>query len=765
VTLGLVFSLALSLAQAGVSGTVSDATGGVVAGADVTLRTDGGPEHRTRTGQDGGFSFDVPADAAILIVRAAGFAPIEHRVSGPGHVEFVLSPAGVLDAVTVTPTRTEARLGSIPASVTVLDAHDVQTTAAVVADDLLRQVPTFSLFRRTSSLSSHPTSQGVSLRGIGPSGVSRTLVLMDDIPFNDPFGGWVYWTRVPLDSVDRVEVVDGPSSNLYGSYAMGGVINIVSRRPSARTMDVRAQYGSRDSPKVDLFASDVWKSLGVSIEGNAFSTDGFPIVVGSERGAVDTDARVEFRNVNVRLDHRPGGRLHAFARSGSFREVRDNGKVSTFTGDPEANDTTWRFVNGGLGVVLPDRSELELRLFADFETFHSTFLAVPNLTTRAIGRMSLDQRVPTRGVGGMIQWSRAFGGRHHVTAGADWRSVDGDSKEQVLDAVTGTTVVTERVSGGRQRSLGAFVQDIFTPAPDLTVTLSARIDNWKNLDGHNLETTVATGLPTPGHQPDIPDRADTVASPRIAALYRLTERVSAWGALAWGFRAPTLNELYRQFRVGATLTLANDQLGPERLVGGEAGLNLAVTRDLTIRTTWYDSRVKYPVSNVTIAANTQQRQNLGRTHIRGLQADVDYRLGSSWTLSGGYLFSRARVTAFDANPDLVGNVLPQVPRHRGSVQALYSHPQLAAVGFSLRFVGRQFDDDQNLRTVPGQDEPGLPGFFVSDLTASRAITRRLQAFVGVQNLFGEEYFVGTNPTTVGSPRLVHAGVRVRLAGG
>ena len=108
-----------------------------------------------------------------------------------------------------------------------------QQSPAVVADDVLRQVPTFSLFRRTSSIVANPTAQGVSLRGIGPSGVSRTLVLLDDIPFNDPFGGWVYWTRVPMMNAERIEVIDGATSSLYGNYAMGGVINIVTQPPDA----------------------------------------------------------------------------------------------------------------------------------------------------------------------------------------------------------------------------------------------------------------------------------------------------------------------------------------------------------------------------------------------------------------------------------------------------------------------------------------------------------------------------------------------------
>ncbi len=91
-------------------------------------------------------------------------------------------------------TRTEQQIGEMPASATVVRAEEIKQSPAVAADDILRQVPTFSLFRRTSSLAAHPTTQGVSLRGVGPSGVSRTLVLIDDVPFNDPFGGWVYWT-------------------------------------------------------------------------------------------------------------------------------------------------------------------------------------------------------------------------------------------------------------------------------------------------------------------------------------------------------------------------------------------------------------------------------------------------------------------------------------------------------------------------------------------------------------------------------------------
>jgi iron complex outermembrane recepter protein len=382
--------------------------------------------------------------------------------------------------------------------------------------------------------------------------------------------------------------------------------------------------------------------------------------------------------------------------------------------------------------------------------------------------MTLNQRVPSTSVGGMVQWSRALSGKQFFSAGTDWRWVDGDSEEDGLDAVTGTSVTLKRNSGGTQRSLGVFAQDVISPVDSLTITLSARLDQWRNYNGHNLEAAHPSGVPTTNNAPALPDRDDTVVSPRAAARYHINSNLSVWGDIGAGFRAPTLNELYRQFRVGTVLTLANNQLGPERLVGGEFGASYMPRRNVLLRATWFDNRVEDPVSNVTIAtagaAVTQQRQNLGKTRIRGLQTDVEVRIGASWRIAGGYLYEQAEVREFAANPALVGNALPQVPEHRGSVQLVYSNPKFLDFAFLVQALGAQFDDDLNVRTVPGISEPGLPGYGVASFTASRAVGRNVEAFFGVQNLFDTEYFVGTLPTTVGSPRLVTGGVRVKFAG-
>ena len=781
----LAFLLALTLAQAPLTGIVKDPTGLAVPGASVTIKTDTGSSVQTVTGPDGRFTFDrVPEGRATLVVLAGGFAQKEQPLE-PGTMEIVLSPASLFEEVTVTPSRTEQRLGDTPASVTVLDSRQIEQSAAVVADDVLRQLPTFSLFRRTSSVAAHPTAQGVSLRGIGPSGVSRTLVLIDDVPFNDPFGGWVYWTRVPLGAVDRIEMVDGSTSSLYGNYAMGGVINIVTSRPSRRTAELSAQYGNRGTPKFDFFGSDVWRNLGIAVEGSFFDTDGYPQVAEPERGPIDTNVTVEFRNFNTKVDYSPTSNISTFFRVGYFREERDNAKKVIFPNNPtipEANDTSWTAVSGGVRMILPDSSSLQARVFGDVETFRSNFLAVPDLIARDQARVTLNQRVPTNGFGGMVQWSRAVGTRNFLSAGVDWRWVDGDSEEDAMNA-TSTAVLTHRVSGGTQRSYGVFIQDVFTPTDRLSLTMSLRVDDWKNYDGHNLETTVATGNPVPpgtgpggvpiGNQPNLPDRKDTAISPRGGATYRISDRLSVWGSASGGFRAPTLNELYRQFRVGARLVLANSQLGPESLVGGEAGVNLIATENVTVRGTWYINGIENPVSNVTIGTNTQQRQNLGRTKVQGFQTDLEYRLGTQWRVAGAYLFNDAKVTEYAANPDLVGKYLPQVPQHRGSIQFAYTDPRFVNLALNLQMAGKQYDDDLNAQGVPANgcavqsqscDNPGLPGFTVLDFTASRALGGGVDVFFGVQNILDEEFYVQTNPTTIGAPRLVQGGVRVRFAG-
>jgi iron complex outermembrane recepter protein len=784
----IILALALLLQSAGgreVDITVRDPQGLAVADARITITEKTTGARKTAvTSTDGAHITGLSAGQYDVRVEKDGFTPqtvvANLETQSSASVDISLEVGGLQERMVVAVTRNEQEVGNVPASVTLVSADELKESPAIAADDILRQVPSFSLFRRTSSLAAHPTAQGVSLRGVGPSGVSRTLVLIDNIPFNDPFGGWVYWTRIPMGSVRQIEIIDSTNSALYGNYALGGVMNILTAPPEGKTFKLRSTVGGRQTAKEEFFASGAWNKFGAAVEGTVLDTNGYFIVPLTEggaplRGPVDTRASVNNENMNVKLQYDPTERISTFVRGGYFNEHRINGKFD------ETNDSLWKYLSGGFRMRMADSSDLQASLWGNWERFHSTFLAITSTggVSRNTSRLTLRQGVPTEDTGGMVQWSKGLGSKNYLTAGVDWRWVDGDSNEDVMNATNPLVVQTYRVSGGTQMSEGVFIQDLFSLTPKFQLTMSARLDHWRNYDSHNLETTAATGQPTSGNAPSCdPDptvtnclvtKKNTVGSPKVGAVYHLTDKISLWTGLSWGFRAPTLNELYRQFRVGNILTLANEKLGPERLVSGEGGVSYTPLRNLTWRSTWFVNRFTNPVSNVTIATGTatgipgvatlRQRQNLSRARIWGLQSDVDYRLLNYWKFGLSYLYEDATVQ--ESRPDstgtsLAGKQLAEVPRHRGAADVSYSNPKFVTASASVQFVGGQWDDDINTLW--------LPYYASMDFNVSRRIGRNLEAFFGIQNLLDREFYVQRNPTTVGAPRFVSGGLEITWNG-
>jgi outer membrane receptor protein involved in Fe transport len=785
-TIILALALFLQAADRQVVITVRDTQGLAVHGARITLTEQQGSTRKTVVSSTDGARieglgpgvYDVRIEASGFAVKTVS-ADLRSQPSATLNVDLEL--ARLTEERVEVVTRTEQLVGDVPASVSVVRAEVFQQSPAIAADDVLRQVPTFSLFRRTSSLAAHPTNQGVSLRGVGPSGAGRTLVLIDNVPFNDPFGGWVYWTRIPVASVERVEMVEGANSSVYGNYALGGVINIVTTPPEGRTFTLRTSIAGRTTHKVDVFGASAWDKFGIAAEGSVFDTNGYWVVPETEggfplRGIIDSRATVDYENFNLKTDFTPTDGITAFLRGGYFSEDRVNAKGPTTIGiaqPSENNHTIWKTVNGGVRIRFGDQSDLQARLWGNFETFHSNFHALPFAPDRNSSRLTVLQRVPTNDTGGMAQWSRALGSRNYFTIGTDWRWVDGDSNETVMNSPGSTAPMTYRVSGGTQQSVGVFIQDLISITSRFQLTLSGRLDHWKNYDSHNLQTSATTGQPLATNRPScndepnnpncLADKDNTIGSPRIGAVYHVNDTVSVWGSVSWGFRAPTLNELYRQFAVGTVTTLANDQLGPERLVGGEGGVTVSPHRNLTWRSTWFVNKFTNPISNVTIVktptATTRQRQNLGKAKIWGLQSDVEYRFANYWHVAMAYLYDVAKVTEARADAEgnsLVGKYLAEVPMHRGSVELAYSNPKFVTASASLQITGGQYDDDLNTLW--------LPYYNTVDINVSRNLTRGLQAFFGVQNLFDRVFYVQRNPTTNGAPLLVTGGLEWKWNG-
>ncbi|HEY6253721.1 MAG TPA: TonB-dependent receptor plug domain-containing protein [Candidatus Angelobacter sp.] len=291
---GLLLSAALAWSQAGsrtVHGTVRDPRGYVVSGATIKLQGTG-YEHAATSGTDGGFRIEgAPREPLTLSVDAARFANFTASLSADNdQLDVVLHPATVSQEINVTANRVGTPLGDTAESVEALSRQEIESAAAESVDQVLREVPGFTLFRRSDSRTANPTSQGASLRGIGGNGASRSVVLFDDIPLNDPFGGWVYWGRIPREDVNSIEVLRGGGSSLYGSDALSGVVNVTPLRAPGNLISAEVSGGSESTPDVSLATSWLLKSWSLGTTGEFFRTDGYILVPSGQRGTVDTPA-------------------------------------------------------------------------------------------------------------------------------------------------------------------------------------------------------------------------------------------------------------------------------------------------------------------------------------------------------------------------------------------------------------------------------------------------------------------------------------------
>jgi outer membrane receptor protein involved in Fe transport len=594
-------------------------------------------------------------------------------------------PPPLHQVMVVTAERSQQELAQAASLVSVLNATDILKTPALTLDDQLRRVPGFSLFRRTSSLVAHPTTQGVSLRGIGPSGAGRSLVLFNGIPLNDPFGGWVYWNRIPPPAVESVEVVRGAASQLYGSAAMGGAIQLFSPRPGARVIEVRQQYGTHSIYDTAILVSEKPGRFGYTAAGRVFGTDGFHIVAEPNRGAIDIPARSAFQTLLGRLEY---GDFHVAANF--FHEKRGNGT---------------RLQNNSSHMTLIDvgyrRPSWSWNFYGQPGLFQSTFSAIG--ARRATETLAEVQRTPTAALGSAFSFSR-----RRLVGGADWRYARAMSRGQNFG--------------------GVFLQDRFALAPRVDLLAGIRLDTWQNQSTH------------------------ATVNPRAGFVVRAAESVTLRAAGYRGFRAPTLNEIYRPFRAGNVLTIGNPGLGEERLWGAEAGADVHPRGWFLLRVNGFWNSLANPVANVTVSSTPslilRQRRNLGGARVKGFEAEAQARPGDRWHLRAGWLYSDARVE----NSSLR---LVQTARHQGSVGVTWFGP--VTVTLEGRAYSKQFDDDLN--RLP------LGGYPVFDFSVRRALLPAADLFFAMENALGRPYAVARTPVEqLGTPRLIHGGVRFHFRG-
>jgi outer membrane receptor protein involved in Fe transport len=660
---------------------------------------------------------------------------------------------GVLPDVTVTADRLPTGAAEEVFSPQVISREEIETAPQMRLDDILRNAsPGFSLFRRSSSRVANPTTQGVSLRNLGPNGAGRTLVLLDGLPLNDPFAGWVPWTRVPPASVREIIVNPGGGAGLFGNAALAGTIHLLGSESSRSYARLLGTVGDCDTYEAALDTRMETGKVGLSTFVDRFSTDGYPVLQANQRGPVDTSADADSWLWQSRLDWQPDGHTRLALSGAVFEEHRNNGTQLT------RNATRGEDFSLAAQRAFPDLDgEMRVQTYLQRRRYRSTFTSVNEDRTQETP--ALDQfDVPATAAGGSAVWSQQLGDAHRVVGGVDARWVEGETNEFYFRS--GDAFTRLRNAGGRQLFVGAFFEENWQATDAVSLVVGGRVDYWRQYDGLRVERERGGGVVLQDTRFD--DQDGFAPNGRIGLHAKLARSIQARAAAYTGFRAPTLNELYRPFRVGNDITEANAALDPERLIGAEVGVEWEPVERFSFSVTGFYNRLRDAVGNVTIGEGPgtfdpggfvptggvlRERQNLDRVEVIGVEAKLIWQMAPTVRLRAQYLFTHPTVTRASEAPVLEGKQLAQAPEHI-AVAALEWTPGHWQTSAQIRYVGEQFEDDLNTLT--------LAPFTTVDLSLGYQFNTQLSASLKVENLFDTEAETGKTASglvNIGAPRL------------
>ena len=725
------WSVAAVAAERTVKVCVKDERGGAVAGAVIATGTVG-----VTTDASGCAQVRVEGAQSTVVVSHVGFAAATQAVGAGDELDVVLRVAAANSLVEVTAARTPLALDASASSIRTLPAVELKEIPGFTLDDRLRQVAGFQLFRRTSSWVANPTTQGTSLRGLGSTAASRTLVLSDQVPLNDAFGGWIHWNEIPQLAMREVELMRGGASDLYGSSAIGGVIDVVPVVPESLEYALDASGASESTSTVNGLLAGTVKGVSGLGAMTLFRTGGYILTAPEVRGPVDVPSNVHSQTGRLEFRHVFGGDNSViFLRGNLLNEARNNGTPLT------TNATRiWRYAGGG-DWNGTSTGRFLLRLHGANQGYRQSFSSVnAGRTTERLTRL---QEVPSAQMGAVGQWARTFGAWTAV-AGADVLDTRGtDDETPVVNGVLQRTVSTS----ARQRDTGVYGELLWQPRT-WSVALSSRVDHFASFDARQVGATPV---------PVLPEIAETIFDPRLGVVKQLRGGVSLTASAFRAFRGPSLNELYRTGQVGQQTTLANPALRSERATGWEAGGLVNLRRIGSVRASYFWTQVNRPVAAVAIlttpTSQLLQRQNLGQLTSKGVTLEAEIRPVEFVVVKAGYQYADSTVTKFQADPTLVGKWTPQVPRNSASVEARMEKARWGVFGVYLRTSGQQFDDSANqFRLAP---------YAQVDLYAEHPFGRRLSVWASVQNVADTRVEAGRTPLlTLGAPRIVAGGIRV-----
>ncbi len=633
-----------------------------------------------------------------------------------------------IDEIVVTATKTERNLKEIPVKASVIQSSEIQSLPSMQVDDVLQYITGLNV-RRTSGIFSMRPS--VTLRALSGDEQSRTLVLMNGVPINTSDEGGVNWNRINTYDIERIETFKGPGSSLYGNNAMGGVINIITKKPQ-KPQEIHGglSYGTFNTLRQDLnvrLRTD--EGYYGTISQFYLQSNGYNNVLKEDLTQYDIARSLNETGISARAGFDASKWLNWELQYDLFRDKRGEGyQIHTPEGVYRNFNTNFLRgrLKGGNNAFLYD-----LNVYYQLENYYDI-----NERFRGENYSRYDVNSYREDLGAILNTSTEITKSNTLTGGIEFKqgSIDGGDYYQTepFDTV---------MNSGKTRTMAVYVQDEQGLLDNkIRIIGGLRFDHVRFFDGRFYSTN-------PWEEtPELKNNTWTELSPRLGARFNFIEQVSAYVSYAHGFRASILDDLTRTGWMWVGPKYSNPELGPESMDNYEAGLDLYPFDGLKISPSVYyatgDDFLYYVATGDMLYGrfNVYRRENVTSVNMRGIELDVDYKILENLRMKAGYTFNESKIDKFKEMPDLEGKYLKYVPRHNVNTFIIWKN-RFVNTSFAGLYKGKQFANDDNTEKI----KP----YFTFNLSLSKVLFDKYMVSLDIHDLLDNQHLETINSISPG----------------
>lgn len=652
----------------------------------------------------------------LAVALTVGFALSSMSFASAAAAE---DPVFDLDQVVVSATKTEKKVKDVPAAVEVITKEEMGRKNIKRVDDALKSI-TGVYVRQNKGIMG--TTDTVTMRGFGKQ--KQVLVMIDGQPVNDGYSGGFKLASIPTENIDRIEIIKGPASALYGSNAMGGVINIITKDKAQQETIIRFGSGGQGTDSQSIYTSGSSGKIEYFITAQRTSVDGY-------------ESNDQYKTDSSKIRQGNSGMKRELYDGKLVYHVDENSKLSVSGGSNnykyfyervadrgETNEDSWDLHYEGR--VNNDSS---IKVSYGEKKLDNWYVAGKGYTIN-----------PSKSTLAEVQYNFKLGDKNLFTVGYSRRAEQSDSFQKTLNnpwnlASISSNSTADVTIGGKTKTDSFYIQDEHKLDEKTTLYLGGRYDDWHFYDGYTY------GYKSGGYLTiSTPENKANSFNPKIGLVHKVNEKMTMRSSIGKAFRAPNVYELAKDWESSSTKTIfkCNPNLQPEKSTNYEFGFDYQPDKTLLAKVNIFHTDVSDAIDQKETKVSgykVKQFINSDKVRINGLEVGLTKRLSDAWSSFINYTYTNAKVVSSTKAPENEGKQIDSVPKQLFKVGFDYTHGRWQG-SITGNYVG-EANDPSDL----GKSGYGYYGsYFTVDTKVSYKMTKNTMISLSIDNLLDREYY-------------------------